>query len=47
MDLPSVKAAQRVVMTGGKVEQVRGTMAARLRMAGGIGHSKVLISSYL
>jgi peptide subunit release factor 1 (eRF1) len=31
------QAAQRVVMTGGKVEQVRGTMAARLSVAGGIG----------
>jgi hypothetical protein len=31
------QAAQRVVVTGGKVEQVRGEMAARLGVAGGIG----------
>ena len=31
------QAAQRVVMSGGKVEQVRGTVVERLREAGGIG----------
>jgi peptide subunit release factor 1 (eRF1) len=31
------QVAQRVVVTGGKVEQVRGTMAARLSAAGGVG----------
>jgi hypothetical protein len=30
-------AAQRVVVSGGKVEQVRGTIVERLRKAGGIG----------
>lgn len=31
------QAAQRVVVSGGKVEQVRGTVVERLREAGGIG----------
>jgi hypothetical protein len=31
------QAAQRVVVSGGKVEQVRGAMAERLGVAGGIG----------